>query len=119
MANACLFIGWNRAIQGREQLAMELFQTCLAYYGKLQAAGTIESFEPVVLLPHGGDMNGFILLRGDAQKLQTLRMSHEMLELETQAQLCLQGVGVITGLVGEGLQSIMQTWGKHIPKYVR
>jgi hypothetical protein len=117
MANACLFIGWNRAIQGREKLAMELFQTSTAFYGKLQAAGTIESFEPVILSTHGGDMNGFILLRGDAQKLSALRVSADFLDIETQAALCLQGVGVIQGFVGEGVMSMMQSWGKHLPKY--
>ena len=28
----------------------------------------IESFEPVFLEPHGGDLTGFILVRGDAEK---------------------------------------------------
>ena len=119
MANACLLIGWNRAIQGREQLAMELFQTSMAYYGKLQAAGTIEGIEPVLLSSHGGDMNGFILLRGDSHKLAALRVSADFVDLETQATMCLQGVGVIQGFVGEGVQSMMQTWGKHLTKYAR
>ena len=29
----------------------------------------IESFEPVFLEPHGGDLTGFILIQGDAAKL--------------------------------------------------
>jgi hypothetical protein len=119
MANACLVVGWNRAIPGREGPAMELFQSSLAYYGKLQAAGTIESFEPVIMSMHGGDMNGFILLRGDSQKLATLRVSHDFVDLEIQAGLCLEGVGVIPGFIGEGLQSVMQTWGKHLPRFAR
>jgi hypothetical protein len=119
MANACLFIGWNRAIQGREQMAMELFQTAMGYYGKLQASGTIESVEPVLLATHGGDMNGFIMLRGDQQKLAALRVTAEFMDIETQASLCLQNVGVIQGFVGEGVQSMMQLWNKHLPKYAR
>ena len=119
MANACLFIGWNRAIPGREQLALELFQSSLGYYGKLQAGGSIENFEPVLLSAHGGDMNGFIVLRGDAQKLAAVRVSPEFVDIETQAMLCLQGVGVIQGFVGDGLQAMMQSWGKHLQKYAR
>jgi len=119
MASACLFIGWNRALQGREHQAMELFQTGMAYYGKLQAAGTIESFEPVLLSSHGGDMNGFILLRGDAQKLAAVRVSPEFVDIETQSMLCLQGVGVIQGYAGEGVQSMLASWNKHLAKYAR
>jgi hypothetical protein len=91
MANACLFIGWNRALQGREHQAME----------------------------HGGDMNGFILLRGDAQKLAAVRVSPEFIDIETQSMLCLQGVGVIQGYAGEGVQSMLASWNKHLAKYSR
>jgi hypothetical protein len=119
MANACLVIGWNKAISGREQLAMELFQTTMGYYGKLQAAGTIESFEPVILHPHGGDLNGFIFIRGDAQKLAALTVAPEFVDFQTQAILCLEGVGVAQGHIGEGVQSLMMQWGKHLGRYVR
>ena len=119
MANACLLLGWNRSIPGREQISMELFQTCLAFYTKLQQSGSIESFEPVLLHTHGGDLNGFVVLRGDAQKLAAVRNSNEFLDLEVQARLCIDGVGVINGVVGEGVQSMMQSFGKHIPKYAR
>ncbi len=55
MADRVLFIGWNRAVVGREQQAMQLFQKVVEFYGKLQADGRIESFEPVLLSAHGGD----------------------------------------------------------------
>jgi hypothetical protein len=119
MANACLVVGWNRAIPGREHLAMELFQSTMGYYSQLQAQGTIESFEPVIMNSHGGDMNGFILLRGDSQKLAALRVANDFVDLETQAMLCLEGVGVISGYLNEGVQQRMQTWGKHIQKYAK
>jgi hypothetical protein len=98
---------------------MELFASTMAFYAKLQAAGSIASFEPVLLTTHGGDMNGFILIKGDEHKLATVRLSQEFLDIEMQANLCLQGVGVIQGFVGEGVQSMMQSWGKHIQKYAR
>jgi len=73
MANNVLFIGWNRAVAGREQKALEVFAKSMEYYTKLQTDGRIESFEPVILGVHGGDLNGFILLRGDAEKLDQIR----------------------------------------------
>ena len=65
MANHAIFIGWNRPVAGREQQAMKLWGKCMEYYGKLLADSRVESFEPVLLSPHGGDLNGFILIRGD------------------------------------------------------
>jgi hypothetical protein len=73
MPNAAIFIGWNRPSVGREQQAMQVFQKSLEFYGKLQSDGRIESFEPVILSAHGGDLNGFVLLRGDAEKLAEIR----------------------------------------------
>ena len=81
MADHALFIGWNRPIPGREGGAMEAFQSGLAYFAKKVEAGEIESFEPVVLAAHGGDMNGFILVRGDSDKLTKLRDSDEFLDM--------------------------------------
>jgi len=37
------------------------------------AEGEIESFEMVLLEPHGGELGGFILLRGDQDKLARIR----------------------------------------------
>jgi len=62
MANQALFLGWNRPARGREEQAMKLWGKTMEYYGKLQAEGRIESFEPVLLTAHGGDLNGFFLI---------------------------------------------------------
>ena len=66
MANRVILIGWDRPIVGREQRAMQLFQKCIEYYSKLQTGGRIESFEPVILSRHGGDLNGFVMLKTDS-----------------------------------------------------
>ena len=62
----------------------------LAFYGRLQEEGTIENFEPVFLEPHGGDLNGFILIRGDAEKLAALRVSEEFTQIATKATLVVE-----------------------------
>ena len=106
MADRILFIGWNRSIPGREQQAMQLFQKVVEFYGKLQADGRIESFEPVILSAHGGDLNGFFLLKGEAEKLGDVRRDETFLDLTIEAGYCLEGVGVIDGFIGEGLTNV-------------
>ena len=65
MAMGALFIGWGQAVHGREQKALEVFQEALRYSGRLQQDGEIQSFEPVALEPHGGDLAGFLLINSD------------------------------------------------------
>ena len=38
---------------------MQLWQKSMEFYGGLQSNGRIESFEPVLLSAHGGDLNGY------------------------------------------------------------
>jgi hypothetical protein len=114
MANRVLFLGWNRPVVGREKHAMELWQKAMEYYGKLQADGRIESFEPVLLTAHGGDLNGFVMLRGDAEKLAEVRRDDTFIDFTIQAGYCLQGFGVVVGYVGEGLVDVFGRWSKLI-----
>ncbi|MBL7213635.1 MAG: hypothetical protein ISS61_14785 [Desulfobacteraceae bacterium] len=85
MADRVLFIGWNHPVVGREQQAMELFQKVVEFYGKLQADGRIESFEPVILAAHGGDLNRFFLLKGEAGKLAELREDDAFVQIVMEA----------------------------------
>ena len=65
MAGEALFIGWGAVVRGREQQALQVFQESMQYYGGLQQEGRIESFDVYLLAPHGGDLNGFVILRGE------------------------------------------------------
>ena len=112
MADRVLFIGWNRPVVGREQQAMELFQKVVEFYGKLQADGRIESFEPVILAAHGGDLNGFFLLKGEAGKLAELREDDAFVQIVIEAGYCLDGFGVVPGYIGEGLTDVISRWSK-------
>jgi len=104
MADAGLFIGWGQVVRGRETEAVELFQETLGWYTSLQQEGVIESFEPVFLEPHGGDIAGFILVRGDAEKLASLRVSEEFVNLSTRVGLIVDRFGVVGADLGERLQ---------------
>jgi len=112
MADRVLFIGWNRAVVGRERQAMQLFQKTVEFYGKLQADGRIKSFEPVLLSAHGGDLNGFFLIRGEAEKLGEVQRDETFLDITIEAGYCLEGVGVIPGFIGESLTDAFSRWSK-------
>jgi hypothetical protein len=110
MANSVIFLGWNRAVVGREQQALNLWQKCMEFYTSLQADGRIESFEPIILSHHGGDLNGFILLKGEAQKLVEVRRDDTFVDFTIEAGYCLEGFGLVMGWVGEGLADIFGRW---------
>ncbi len=112
-----LFFGWNRPVAGREKQCMELFTSSMAYWGKKQEAGEIESFEPVLLRSHGGDMNGFFLIKGQPEKLDAISHDKEFITLVMNLQLAAEGFGVIRGYAGESVQNLMQEWGGLIQQY--
>lgn len=101
MANAALFIGYGPAVPGRARQALQVFGEALQYYGRLQQQGQIESFEPVYLEPHGGDLNGFILLRGERDKLNAIRFTEEFLRLTSRASLVTGNLGIVSAFIGE------------------
>lgn len=104
MTTGALLIGWGTVVRGREQKALQLFNETMQYYTRLQQQGTIESFEPVILEPHGGELRGFLLVRGDREKLNAWRSSEEFRHLTTSADLALDNVGIVTAFIGEELQ---------------
>jgi hypothetical protein len=116
MADHVIFLGWNRSVAGRETQAMQLFQKAIEFYGGLQADGRIESFEPVILAAHGGDLNGFILLKGEAEKLDEVRRDDTFTNLSIEANYCLDGFGIVTGYIGEGLTDAFSRWSKLFSK---
>jgi hypothetical protein len=107
MADAGLFVGFGDPVRGRESQAIELFNETIGWYSRLQEEGEIESFEPVFLEPHGGDLGGFILIRGDAEKLSKLRVSDEFTQFTIRASLCVDSIGVVGADMNERLQSQM------------
>ncbi len=106
MATSALMIGWGLPVRGREQKALQVFNEAIQFYTRLQQQGTIESFEAVALEPHGGDLQGFLLVRGDREKLNTLRSSEEFLRLNNRASLVVDSLGVVTAFIEEGLQRL-------------
>jgi hypothetical protein len=103
MADAGLFIGWGEVVRGREERALEVFNETIQFYGQLQADGRIESFEPCLLEPHGGDLQGFVLLRGSQEQMDDVHSDEEFERLMTRANFIVDNLGVIQAAIGEEL----------------
>lgn len=116
MSTNLAFFAWNRSIPGRERLSAEHFQEFFQYLGKEQQSGRIQSFEPVFLDTHGGDLNGFFLIRADSAKLDALVASPEFIRHRTRAMLHLEGSGLVRGVSGDLVMERMKLWTELLPK---
>ncbi len=114
MADAGLFIGWGAVVRGRETAALEVFDETISFFARQQEEGAIASFEPVFLEPHGGDLDGFILARGDADKLAAIRVSDEFAQLMIRAGFIVDGLGVVGADLEGRLQQQMQYYSEQI-----
>lgn len=109
MADGILFVGWGPVIIGREVKAGEVFMEAVKFFGGLQQKGDITHMEVVGLAPHGGDLNGFFLLKGDRDKLAHLRLRDDFERVINRAIAVVQHIGVVDGLSGEDLGRFIQT----------
>lgn len=100
MAGEALFIGWGEVVRGREKKSLDVFQDAIAYYGKLQEEGKIDSFDVFFLAPHGGDLGGFAILKGDRAKMAEVRFSEDFERLTARAAAVVNNVGVIPAYSG-------------------
>jgi hypothetical protein len=115
MSANVVFFAWNRSIPGREHLAAAHFQEFVQYLGGLKQNGTIQSFDTVFLDPHGGDLNGFILIRGEPAKLDLLKSGIEWVTHMTRAALHTEGIGAVRGVTGETIMQRLELWTRSIP----
>ncbi len=115
MGTSVILFGWNRAIPGREKVSAEHFGEFVKYMGGLQQKGAIQAFDIVFLDSHGGDLNGFFLIRGESAKLDTLVSTTEWITHVTRAVLHLEGSGVVRGVTGDEVMKRMAIWTNAIP----
>jgi hypothetical protein len=114
MADAGLFVGWGEVVRGREAEAVETFNATMEYFSSLEGEGVIESIEPVFLEPHGGDLQGFFFLRGDAEKLASLRVDPDFQAAVIRAGLVVDNVGVVGASMGARLERLMGSYVEQI-----
>ena len=115
MSSNALFFGWNRPIPGREKMSAEHFGGFVQYLDALQQKGMIKSFDTVFLNPHGGDLNGFFLIRGESNQLDAVMSSSEWISHTTHALLHLDRSGAIRGVTGDLIRQRMDIWTSMLP----
>lgn len=115
MFTNAIHFGWNRSIPGRENISAQHFQEFVQYLGGEQKKGSITSFDIVFLNPHGGDLNGFFLIRGDGAKLAKLAQSKEWQTHMMRAAMHLEGSGAVFGATGDAIMERMKLWTSLIP----
>ena len=76
-------------------------------WGELQGRGELESVEAFFLEPHGGDLGGFVLLRGEREKLDNIRASDDFLRIATRSQLIVENFGVVGAATGGEMERQM------------
>ncbi len=118
MASAGLFIGWGAPIAGREAKGLAVFGEALAYYGRLEAEGKVESSEVALLQPHGGDLDGFILVRGSEEQMNAVRADDEFRTINARANLVVQNLGLIDAVLGDGVEPEMGRYAAAIEAIV-
>jgi len=118
MADAGLFIGWGEVVRGREDKAIQVFNESVLYYGGLQQEGRIESFEVCLLEPHGGDLQGFMLLRGSQEQMDAVHNDEEFQRQLTRANLIVEGLGIVPASFGEELGRQMGVYQAQVAELV-
>jgi len=114
MADAVLFLGWGAVVPGREHQSFQVFNEGVAYWQRLQQEGAIESFEVIVLEHHGGDLAGFVIIRGEREKLEQVRYSDEFLRLNARAASVIQNYGVVAGFSGEAVNRLFASFQEQV-----
>ncbi|NNM06381.1 MAG: hypothetical protein HKO65_14915 [Gemmatimonadetes bacterium] len=110
MHRNAVFFAWNRSVPGREEASGAHFDEFVAYLSAQAQNGTIQGFDVVFLDPHGGDMNGFFLIKGEPEGIQALLSSPEWTEHMTRASLHLMGSGSVGAVTGDQVARRMDLW---------
>ena len=113
-SNVILF-GWNRSIPGRERMSAEHFQEFVQYLDGLKKSSAIQGYDVIFLNAHGGDLNGFFLIRGETRKLFDLMSTPDWAKNMVRASLHLEGSGSILGASGDAVIERMKTWTSLLP----
>jgi hypothetical protein len=115
MTSNVLLFGWNRPLPGREQVSAAHFDDFVKYLTGLQQSGAVGSWDVVFLDNHGGDLNGFFLIRGDTAQLDALVASTAWITHMTRAALHLEGSGQVRGVTGDAIMPRFALWSSLLP----
>jgi hypothetical protein len=113
MATAVLFIGWDhpRSNVDAKKAYGHVMTEAIPYLQKLEGKA-FERIEPTFLTPHGGDVNGFVLLYGERPKLDELRRTDDFEAFVMKMDELFDGLTVVPGVNYEGIKKVMERWQK-------
>jgi len=114
MAEAALCTVWGDPIPGREKRALNIYNEAMQYWARLQQEGKIERFDVTVLAFSGGDVAGFLVVRGTAEQIASVRRSQEFQQYVARGQLVASHVSVARAYVDEGLAQFIGWYQKLI-----
>ncbi len=110
MQRSSLFVGWGAIIPGREHAAARVLGEAQHYLEGLRAAGIIDLAQTVLLEPHGGELEGFVLITGGSEAIARLRIDPEFTRVIVGVQLVHSKVGVVGAYAGEAIGPLLQLW---------
>jgi hypothetical protein len=108
MAEAGLFIGWSAPVRGREEKAVQVFGEAMGYWASLEEDGKVEGSQVAFLRQHGGDLGGFMLIRGTREQIAAVQQEEEFDRIVTRAALVVDGFGAVPAILDEGVPEQMQ-----------
>ncbi|NLT07435.1 MAG: hypothetical protein GXY03_14160 [Solirubrobacterales bacterium] len=114
MSNAGLFIEWGATVTGRESKALEVFGEAMNLYEHYERDGEIDSYEVVLLSPHGNGLSGYALLRGSAEQCASVRGRDDFQRVLARAGLVVDHLGVVDATLGEGIPDQMAVYTEAI-----
>ena len=80
--------------------------------------GAIDSFEAFFLDYYGGDLSGFLLIRGDREKLNKIRTDPEFENRNMRVAALVPNLGIIDAFTGDELQRRMTEYQKALAQLV-
>ncbi|MCB9761280.1 MAG: hypothetical protein H6739_15670 [Alphaproteobacteria bacterium] len=107
MNDSGIFMGWTRTAPGEGAKAMQLYKHLDTYLRTLHAEGRIDRYDMVILGPNGGGVGGFVLIKGNREKLDTLRSSPEFREITVRGNTSLLGFSVVRAHFGDEVRQIL------------
>jgi hypothetical protein len=108
-------ISYGLPAAGREAFAGELLMSRVAHLEKCKKSGKIDSWENLIMAPHGGDPAGLFIIRGAHQNLIWLLDDTEFQELNMRAIYCLTNYAVLSAFGGPLVPEVMKMWAKAMP----
>ena len=93
----------------------QAYRNLTKYLSGLERNGAIQGFDVVLLDPHGGDLSGFFLIKGESSQLDKVVSTSEWITHVTRASLHLEGSGAVRGVTGDEVMKRMAIWTNAIP----